>query len=361
MNNIEALAVLTAKNGLDAMIVGKPSRVNRRYLGSFRCSGSVIVVPAQGTATMITDGRYAETAAERAEANGYVPVIVESNADYDGALVRLVASAGYKRLGIERESVTVGEYDKLRRLMPDCELIPVSSAVESLREAKSPEEIEKIRRAQRITEKAYEEILNFIRPGVTEREIASQLASLMYLNGAEDLSFPVYCLSGENSSRPHGATGERRIREGEFVMMDFGAVKDGYYSDMTRTVAVGYATDEMRQYYDVVLEAQAAGMKAAKAGTDVRDVEKTARDVMRKYGCEKNFRHLFGHGVGLSVAELPFSDSEEEHILPEGAVMSAEPGVYFEGRFGIRTENLICIRKDGAEDLTLAPKQLMIL
>lgn len=215
--------------------------------------------------------------------------------------------------------------------------------------------------AQRIAERALEDILKELRPGAAEREIAARLQYLMLHYGAENMSFDPIVVSGPNGSLPHGVPSDREIRSGEFVTMDFGCIYHGYCSDMTRTVAVGSATDEMRNVYETVLAAQEAGIAAARAGVTGKAVDAAARTVIEKAGYGRYFSHSFGHGVGVEIHEGPNASSANEEPLPAGAVISAEPGIYLPGKLGVRIEDVIRLTPEGSENLTLAPKELLIL
>ena len=225
----------------------------------------------------------------------------------------------------------------------------------------SPEELEIMIAAQRIAEKALTDILNEIRPGVTEKEIAARLQYLMLHYGAEDKSFDPIVVSGPNGSLPHGVPSEKVIQAGEFVTMDFGCIYHGYCSDMTRTVAVGSVTDEMRQVYDTVLQAQLAGIAAARAGATGKAVDGAARDIIRQAGYGPCFGHSFGHGVGVEIHEGPNATPSNDKPLPAGAVISAEPGIYLPGKLGVRIEDVLYLTPEGCQNLTLAPKELVIL
>ena len=215
--------------------------------------------------------------------------------------------------------------------------------------------------AQRIAEKALTDILNEIRPGVTEKEIAARLQYLMLHYGAEDKSFDPIVVSGPNGSLPHGVPSEKVIQAGEFVTMDFGCICHGYCSDMTRTVAVGSVTDEMRQVYDTVLQAQLAGIAAARAGATGKAVDGAARDIIRQAGYGPCFGHSFGHSVGVEIHEGPNATPSNDKPLPAGAVISAEPGIYLPGKLGVRIEDVLYLTPEGCQNLTLAPKELVIL
>ena len=226
---------------------------------------------------------------------------------------------------------------------------------------KTEEEVEIMKSAQRIAERALEEILNEIRPGVSEREIAARIQYLMLHYGAENMSFDPIVVSGPNTSLPHGVPGGRLICEGDFVTMDFGCIYHGYCSDMTRTVAVGHVTEEMREIYDTVLAAQLAGIAAARAGVTGKAVDGAARTVIEAADYGKYFGHSFGHGVGVEIHEAPNASPMNEQPLPAGAVISAEPGIYLPERMGVRIEDVVVLTEDGCRNLTRAPKELLIL
>ena len=215
--------------------------------------------------------------------------------------------------------------------------------------------------AQQITDEAFAQICTVIRPGMTEREIAAELIYRMLRLGAEGTSFDPIVLTGPDTSMPHGVPGDRRVAAGDFVTMDFGCRKNGYCSDMTRTVAVGIPTDEMRSVYQTVLNAQLAGIAAAKAGVTGERVDAAARKVISDAGYGDYFGHSFGHSLGLDIHEHPIAAPGVHGRLPEHTVISAEPGIYLPGKFGVRIEDVMHLTADGAEILTRSPKNLIIL
>ena len=217
-------------------------------------------------------------------------------------------------------------------------------------------------RAQRISEKALEEVLPIIRPGMTERAVMAELVYHMLKNGSEGNSFDPIVVTGKKTSMPHGVPGDEVIREGDFVTMDFGSLKDGYCSDMTRTVAVGYATEEMRNVYDIVLRAQLAGIAAARAGIPGKEIDAAARKVITDAGYGPYFGHGFGHSLGLDIHEPPVAGPAGDALMAENDLCSAEPGIYLPGKFGVRIEDVMILRADGAEVITKAPKnELLVL
>ena len=215
--------------------------------------------------------------------------------------------------------------------------------------------------AQRISEKALEETLHVIRPGMTEKEVAAELVYRMLKYGSEGNSFDPIVVTGRNTSLPHGVPGDTVLQPGDFLTMDFGSLKNGYCSDMTRTVAVCDATDEMKQVYDTVLRAQLAGIAAGKSGIPGKEIDGAARKVIVDAGFGPYFGHGFGHSLGLDIHEPPFANPRGEVLMPENCVVSAEPGIYIPGKFGVRIEDVMVLHPEGSEVITLAPKTELIL
>ena len=280
--------------------------------------------------------------------------------DYAVLLNEVIEKEGLRRVGFDDAYMTVRDCGKYREKL-HAELVPASDLLASLRRVKDAEEIESMIAAQRIAEKALSDIFHEIKPGVTEKEIAARLQYLMLHYGAENMSFDPIVVSGPNGSLPHGVPSEKTIQAGEFVTMDFGCIKNGYCSDMTRTVAVGSVTDEMKTVYETVLKAQLAGIAKARAGVTGRDIDAAARKVIEDAGYGKYFGHSFGHSLGVEIHEAPNAAPMNDQPMPCGAVISAEPGIYLPGKLGVRIEDVIILGEDGCEDITLAPKELIIL
>nr|WP_326126484.1 GNAT family N-acetyltransferase [uncultured Oscillibacter sp.] len=357
MNHFKEIAAALDSRGLDAMLLS--CEANRFYASGFHSSGTDgMALVTRNRNYYFTDSRYTEAAgravrdAELREVGGRI--------GYSTRLKEAIAEQSIERMGYEDAYMTVKEYETYRQALP-CELVPAAELLQELRRVKDREELAVMTAAQRIAERALEDILKEIRPGVTEREIAARLQYLMLHYGAENMSFDPIVVSGPNGSLPHGVPSEREIRSGEFVTMDFGCIYRGYCSDMTRTVAVGSVTEEMRAVYETVLAAQKAGIAAARAGVTGRDVDGAARQVIADAGYGAYFGHGFGHGVGVEIHEAPTASSANDKPLPAGAVISAEPGIYLPGKLGVRIEDVIVITEDGCENLTRAPKELLIL
>ena len=357
MNHFHKIAAHLADQGLDAMLL--TGEANRLYASGFHSAGTdgmALVTRKQNY--YFTDARYTE-AAERHVKDAVIREVGHGKC-YSTLLEEVVAEEGLRRVGFEDAYMTVQDYERYRKAL-SCQLVPATELLWKLRMVKDHEELEAMIGAQRIAEKALADILVEIRPGVTEKEIAARLQYLMLHYGASDMSFDPIVVSGPNGSLPHGVPSEKAICRGEFVTMDFGCVYHGYCSDMTRTVAVGFATEEMRKVYDTVLAAQKAGIAAARAGVTGREVDGAARAVIDAVGYGKYFSHSFGHGVGVEIHEGPNAIPGNDQPLPEGAVISAEPGIYLPGKLGVRIEDVILLTADGCRDITQAPKELVVL
>lgn len=356
MTNLEKLQHAVAASGLEALLLIDPK--NRFYATDFQSSaGAVVITPED--AWLFTDSRYIE-AAQSASQNRY-HVAQNGRAHSLGDLVQQVLKArNVTKLGGEEHSLSHDDYLSYEKAV-GIPLIPAQQLIMDLRAAKSADELTRMRQAQSITDAAFTEILNFLRPGVTEQAVAARLMYEMMRRGAQRMSFDPIVVTGPRSSMPHGTPGETPLRPGDFVTMDFGCVYGGYCSDMTRTVAIGHATDEMAAVYNTVLRAQQAGIAAAKAGIPGKAVDKAGRDVIEAAGYGAYFGHGFGHSLGLDIHERPNASPTESRPMPDGCVCSAEPGVYLPGKFGVRIEDVVVFRENGCEDLTKSPKELIIV
>jgi len=356
MTNLEKLQTAVANSGLDAMLLIDPK--NRFYATGFHSSAGAVVVTASD-AWLFTDSRYIEAAQQAAQ--GRYHVGLNDREHSLGDLVKgVLKEQNSQKVGGEEAALSHEDYLSFERAL-DRKLIPAQKLIMDLRAAKSEEELVRMRQAQAITDRAFAHICTFLRPGVTEQAVTAELMYSMMKDGAERMSFDPIVVTGPRSSMPHGVPGQTVIREGDFVTMDFGCVYGGYCSDMTRTVAIGYATEEMKQVYHIVLEAQLAGIAAAKAGVLGYDVDKAGRDVIERAGYGAYFGHGFGHSLGLDIHESPTASPGCRVPMPEGCVCSAEPGIYLPGKFGVRIEDVVVFRENGCEVLTQSPKELIIL
>lgn len=339
----------------DALVL--TSEVNRRYATGFHSTAGAVYLSAK-QAVFYTDFRYVEAA--RAAVTDFEVREIGVGRSYTAAINELIEQDGVRTIALEDETLTYAEYTKWATAL-HATVMRLEDSIARLRVTKEDDEVEKIVAAQRIAEQALEEVMNDIRVGVTEKEIAARLTYLMLHYGAENMSFDPIVVSGANSSKPHGVPTEKTIAAGDFVTMDFGCIVDGYCSDMTRMVAVGHVTEEMQRVYDTVLNAQLAGIACCKAGVSGREVDGAARRVIEEAGYGDAFGHGFGHGVGLEIHEAPTASSRADALLPAGSILTAEPGIYLPGKFGVRTEDMLYVIEDGCINLTEAPKTLRIL
>ncbi|MGH3382455.1 MAG: M24 family metallopeptidase [Actinoallomurus sp.] len=346
----ERLATLVAGRGADAALITR--LVNVRYLSGLASSNAALLVRADGTAVLATDGRYAGTAAR-------ICPELECVVDRDtaGALGDRVTG----RLAFEAHDVTVDAHRTLAEKLEHVELVHLGRAVEELRTVKDEEEIAFLREACAITDRAFDAVLPFIRPGRTEREVAIVLERSMVDLGAERPAFASIVASGPNGAIPHHVPANRPIESGDFVTMDFGALYAGYHADMTRTVAVGPAAGHLREIYDLVAAAQRAGVEAATVRATAKDADAAARDVIAAAGYADEFPHGLGHGVGLEIHEAPLLGQDKTGKLMDRVPITVEPGVYLAGRGGVRIEDTLVVRTDGAELLTKTTKELLVI
>jgi len=355
MNHLNAITAQLDAYQLDALCI--TSQPGEYYAVGLKGEG-VVLVTRQGC-HYFTDSRYIELA-QNTVTNADV-TMVTPHQDHLALASLVLEHYGLKRVGIEEAYLTVERWQKMKIAFPaDTELVPAGKLLTELRSAKTEEELAVMQKAQDITDQVFAEICDFLHAGVTESEVAAQLTYLQMKHGAEGNSFPPIVASGANGSMPHAIPTAKPIQKGEFVTMDFGCIYQGYCSDMTRTMAIGQPSDEMRRVYDAVLEAQLAGIAAAKAGVPGCDVHNAAWDVLKKYGYGDYFGHGFGHSLGIEIHESPNANRANTKPLPAGAVLSAEPGVYLPGKFGVRTEDVIFLTETGNRILTHAPKHLII-
>ena len=342
----------------DACVV--KSFENRRYLTGLATSAGMVVITKKGNRYVVVDDRYEEIATKQLVPQGFIVRGLLNYDNYAEIMYDIVQRDHVSVMLLESEGISHEEYVKFENSMYS-KVMPLKAQLNKIRAVKDFEEVENIKTAQRISEKVFDEILGYIKPGMTELELQAELIYCLYKNGGQGLSFDPIVVSGPNTSLPHGVAGDRVIREGDFVTMDFGVLYQGYCSDMTRTVAVGYATDEMKEVYNTVLKAQLAGIAATKAGVPGKDIDAAARQIIVDAGYGPYFGHGYGHSLGLEIHEAPNPNSGNPAPMPLGAVASAEPGVYLPGKFGVRIEDVTIYLEDGCEDITHSPKNLIIV
>ena len=331
------------------------SRYSRMYAAEFDIAEGYAILGRNG-ARYFTDSRYIESA----QNNIKDFEVVDFGRDLFGCLNKAVEELGIKSLGFEDSYLTVSEYNLFSEKIK-ANFVPMQEKINAFRASKEPWEIERMQKAQDITDRAFTEVCGRIREGMTEKELAAELIYCLYKNGGEGLSFDPIVVSGPNTSMPHGVPGDRRLQKGDFITLDFGVLYQGYCSDMTRTVALGFATDEMKKVYQTVLDAQLAGIAISKAGVTGKAVDGAARDLIAAAGYGEYFGHGYGHSLGLYIHEDPNCNPRNENPIPLHAVCSAEPGIYIPGKFGVRIEDVVVFEENGCTILTKSPKNLIIL
>jgi Xaa-Pro aminopeptidase len=320
--------------------------MNVRYLTGLESTNAAALVEPE-RARLFTDFRYAERArsvegVEFEETKRYI---------YSDLAERLPG-----RVGFEADALTYANWELLRQGGVD--LVPRRGLVESLRALKGPEELDAIRRATEVTNATYERLAEAQFSGRTEKDLAWRMEQLFHEEGADGLAFPIDIASGPTGASPHAVAGDRVVQEGDLVIVDAGAIVDGYCSDCTRTFAVGEVSASLRETYEIVRQGQQAGLDAVRAGVSGRDADAAARSVIMDAGYGENFGHGLGHGVGLLVHEAPVLRPESEDVLAAGNVVTVEPGIYLSGVAGIRIEDLVVVTDDGCDVLTSFPKEL---
>ncbi len=332
--------------------------INRRYLTGMKSSAGTVLVFPEG-AYLLIDFRYIEKAREVVKHCE----VIEQKAYY-AQIAELLQKHGARTIAVEARHMTLQSLSSYRKHLEGAEFLAddtLSEALYALRTVKTPDEVRKIKAAQQLAEDALETLLSQLHVGMTEREIALTLDFQMRKNGAEDLSFETIALTGAHTSMPHGVPDDREVQRGDFVLMDFGAVVDGYHSDMTRTVCVGTPTDEMRFVYETVLRAQEAALAAAKPGISGSELDGCAREIIAAAGYGDYFGHSLGHGVGMEIHEYPVAGPRSEKLLKAGHIVTVEPGIYLAGKFGVRIEDFVHINENGCENLTEFTKKLICL
>lgn len=345
---------LVKKSKFDYFIVSKMCNV--RYLSGYSGTNGMLVL-APPKAYFLTDFRYAVQA--RKEVKNCQVIIAER--DLLGELVHLPCFKQGTKTGFESGTVTVRTYQKMKELLPGVVFEPSENLIESLSVIKDQSEINKIKRACKITDTVFAETLKLIKPGMKEKDLALEILYRMIKHGADGASFDFIVASGQRSSMPHGRASDRRFKKGDFITIDIGCFFAGYSSDLTRTVVLGKATAKQREIYRIVLEAQEAAIEAVKPGLAAKELDMVARDIINKAGYGDYFGHGLGHGLGLEVHDFPVINPRSADVIAVGQVFTIEPGIYIPNWGGVRIEDDILVTAAGAKVLTRAPKHLIEL
>ena len=333
---------------------------NMRYFSGFTGEGYVYL--SERKAVVVTDSRY--TVATAAECPEY-EVVQWDGQEYYEPLVRVLREEKVgTKLGIEDLQLTLSEYKKIKKQLDEnnlssVELVELEKKPAGYRSVKNADEIERIKKAEAIGDRALARLLPELKPGMTEKQVAARLEFYMKEEGAEGFSFETIAASGLHSAMPHAVPTDKPLEEGDFLTMDFGCTYEGYCSDMTRTVVIGKASAKQREVYETVLRAQETAIQNLRPGMTGKEIDALARDVIKDAGYGEYFGHSLGHSVGLEIHERPVFSSREKEVIRPGMVITVEPGIYIENFGGVRIEDVVVITEDGCEDITHSPKELI--
>ncbi|MHC5269026.1 M24 family metallopeptidase [Enterococcus sp. LJL98] len=354
MLRVEKLRAAMKKEEIDGFLV--TNTYNLRYLANFTgTTGLAVITPKK--AFFVTDFRYTEQAAE--QAIGFE--IVKNTGPIFEEVAKICQQEEINALAFEESVMSFAEYTNLEEVVEETALVPISGMIETLREVKDEQEIALIQKACAIADQGFAHILEKIKPGMTEIEVANQLDFYMRSLGATSVSFDTIVASGFRSAMPHGVASHKVIEQGELITLDFGCYYEGYVSDMTRTFAIGDPGEKLREIHQIVLEAQLKVNEVAKAGMSGIELDAVARDYIASFGYGEAFGHSTGHGIGLEIHEGPNVSFKSPKIFVPGNVITNEPGIYLPGIGGVRIEDDLLITETGNQVLTHSPKELIIL
>jgi len=353
MEKLKKLRDSFKEHNIDALLI--TSGYNRRYITGFTGTAGVVIV-TQNQAVFITDFRYTQQAAK--EISGFE--IVQHTKPIMEEVGNQLEKMNVKSVGFEKDAMTYAMFEVYQKAVKS-ELVPVSGLVEKIRLIKTEQEIKIIKAAADIADAAFKHIITYITPGKTELEVSNELEFFMRKQGASSSSFDIIVASGLRSALPHGVATSKVIEKGDFVTLDFGALYNGYVSDITRTVAIGEPSEKLKEIYQVVLDAQMKSLDEIKAGMTGIQADAVARDHIKSKGYGEAFGHSLGHGLGLEVHEGPGLSFRSETVLEPGMVITIEPGIYVPDVGGVRIEDDTVVTSSGLEKLTHSTKELLIL
>jgi len=339
---------------IDAYIIKSP--INRFYITGFDSSFGFVVL-SENSKTFYTDPRYFAAAKEKLA--GFAVKSVKAVESLE-TIASDLSQSGFKKVGYEDEFITVKGFKSFKEKLKAFTLKPASSDIDALRLVKSELEIAQIKQAQLLAEKAFEKIVDALKVGITEKEVATALNIECLKLGADDMAFKPIVAFGENSAIPHHKPSDKKLEKNDIVLIDFGVKLNGYNSDMTRTFCFGTPSEKIVNVYEVVLEAQNYALKHIKAGLTCKEADSFSREYIKAHGFGEEFSHSLGHGIGLLVHENPFLRDKSNDLLLPGMIVTIEPGIYIEGVGGVRIEDMVVIREDGVENLTSTAKKLTL-
>ncbi|MEQ6390885.1 Xaa-Pro peptidase family protein [Bacillaceae bacterium S4-13-58] len=354
-NRIKSLLGFMEKKGVEVTLIN--SSANRLYFSGFPGSAGYLLIQPNDTQKLLTDFRYRDQA--KTEAEEY-EVIVEKP-PLLGAAGEQLQKLKVKKVGIEYNQISLNDFLFLKQELPHVEFVDIESEIMEIRMIKDETEIDSFRKGIHLCDLAFDHILHFIQPGITEKDIGLELEYFMKKHGAQGIKENHVIVSGERGALPHGQATDRVIQLGDFITMDYGAKNNGYYTDFTRTVVVGEPNDKQKEIYEIVKHAQEEAIKAIKPGKACNELDEVGRSIIREAGYGELFGHSLGHSLGLHIHERPTMRSTDITLLQPGMVITVEPGIYIPGFGGVRIEDLIVIRPDGIENLTTSTKELQIV
>lgn len=354
MSRLEQLQKKMKENKIQNLFIKNP--YNIRYLTEFSGEDSVLIILRSEEILLVTDGRYTEQAKNEVHENVR---IVKWEKSILEEVVQIISSRDIKKLYFEGNQLNYLEYEQLNNLM-NCELKPVQGYIEELRAIKDTSEIENIKKAAEIVDKTFFHILNFIQPGITEKAVATEIEYFMKCNDAEGASFETIVASGIRSAYPHGEASNKVIELGDMITLDFGAVYQGYASDITRTIAVGNVDEKLEEIYQLVLQAEISGLKSIRDGISSSELDSIIRKEIKAQDMNQYFNHGAGHSIGLEIHEAPYISKNSKIIFQKNMVQTVEPGLYLPNLGGVRIEDDIIVQKGRGIILTQAPKKDLI-
>lgn len=350
---LQKIRQLICEENLDALIIASPN--NRRYLSGFSGTAGALLISSE-KALLVTDFRYVNQAEKQAP----LFKVIRWKDDFFKSIAPLLEENGWHKIGFEAGQVVYSTYEEMQEKL-SAELVAVKETAEKLRVIKDSEEIATLRRGAGVLDRAFLMIQKTARPGITERELALELEIFLLKEGAEEKSFNFIVASGPRGALPHGIASEKELQSGELVTIDFGGLFGGYATDMTRTIAIGNISEQQKEIYDIVYQAQREAAAAVKPGLLANEVDAVARNIIKDAGYGEYFGHGLGHGVGLEVHEQPTLNHLKTTELEPGMVVTIEPGIYLPDRAGVRIEDMVVVTEDGAELLTKSPRELINL
>ena len=353
MSRIEKIKEILDELSLDAFYITHIPNI--RYITGFSGSSAISII-TKGRNYFITDFRYKEQSAKQVK--GF-EIAVNYLALEE--IKKIFANERFKNVGFESTRLTVHQLENLQKNFPDVKFTPISERIEKLTMVKTPNEIESLKKAAEITDKTFSKLLEIIKAGMSEKDVSAEISYWHKKFGAEKDSFDPIVASGWRGCLPHGIASDKIIQNGEMVTLDFGCVYEGFCSDLTRTISVGEPSDEMKKIYGIVYDSQLKAIKSARTGITTKELDSSARDYIKEKGYGEKFGHGLGHGLGIEVHEMPSISQRMNVKLPEGVIVTIEPGIYVENIGGVRIEDDVLIRNGGCEVLNKSPKELIII